>query len=324
MEITKLEFHPYSLTPRSAPNRLSGSDARSGALLRVSFADRKLPGHADLFPWPELGDMPLSLQLETLRERTPLPLALSSLLWAYQEARARDLDESYFPGPAYASHITAIDRAAIPANAHLVKLKVTTEDVSEWQRLTALAERIPGARWRLDFNGLFDDYDRAYEFWTKLPFDYQDRVDFIEDPMTVELMGNPELHQVFPGAQIAVDRSPTVAALQVADVLVMKPMLYSPEVFLTEAESFGGKIVITSSMDHPVGQLQALRAAQLLLKEMPDKLLPGGLLTHDLYAPHAQSSWVGAKDLCLTAPLAQGPGLGLSEPLGRLAWQELT
>ena len=323
MEVTKLEYYPYTLTPKFAPNRLTEATPRSGALLRVWFSDCSLPGHADLFPWPELGDMPLQLQLETLKERIPLPLAASSLLWAHHEAKAHASGEEFFPGTSLPSHLTALDRAAIPHGTPLVKLKVTEEDVQNWPQVEALMERFPETRWRLDFNGLFTDMDRAYDSWNKLSHEAQDKIDFIEDPMDEKHMAHEDIHQVFPGATIAVDRNPYPASLRRAEVWVIKPVNFAPDVFLREAMDFEGKIVITSSMDHPLGQLMALRAAQLLQRRSPRKVLAGGLCTQDLYLDHPQKNWVRTDNSCLRAALTDGAGWGLSHALGKLKWQEL-
>lgn len=62
-----MEVHRYQLVLRGAYSKAAtrGAGARAGALLRMKFSDG-VTGHADLFPWPELGDAGLSELLQEL------------------------------------------------------------------------------------------------------------------------------------------------------------------------------------------------------------------------------------------------------------------
>lgn len=62
-----MEVHRYQLVLRGAYSKaaLRGAGVRAGALLRMKFSD-EVSGHADLFPWPELGDAELSELLQEL------------------------------------------------------------------------------------------------------------------------------------------------------------------------------------------------------------------------------------------------------------------
>lgn len=323
MEIVRIQIHPYTLTPKAAPNRLSSSQPRGGALLRVWFRDLALPGHADLFPWVELGDLPLGLQLETLREGTPLPLVAASVLWAHDEAKALAKSEAFFPGSPILCHRTITNRADLTAETALAKLKISAEDVANWKTIEELFHRYPHTQWRLDFNGLFTDLNDAHDFWNRISAAAKAKIEFLEDPVCDELMADPDINDVFPGTLLATDRNQTPEALAKANVRVMKPVIFSPENLLSEATSFQGKIVITSSMDHPLGQLIALRGAQMIQKALPSQLLPAGLLTHDLYEPHGASHWVRTEQSCLQALHANRPGWGLTEELNALEWSDL-
>jgi len=62
-----MEVHRYQLVLRGAYSKvaLRGAGVRAGALLRMKFSDGII-GHADLFPWPELGDASLPELLKEL------------------------------------------------------------------------------------------------------------------------------------------------------------------------------------------------------------------------------------------------------------------
>lgn len=323
MEVTKVEVHHYSLTPKQTLNRLSPVTPRAGVLLRITFNGLSKPGHADLFPWPELGDLPLGLQLETLKERTPLPLVAASLLWAYEEAKALDKKESFFPGNLIPSHFTCTDRNLLDESKILVKLKISSDDIANWNKIEQLFKRFPGTRWRLDFNGLFSEMSDAHDFWQSVSDEAKSKIEFLEDPVTESLMGHVSLHDVFLGATIAVDRSTSPASIENALIRVLKPITFAPDVLLSEAKDFDGKIVVTSSMDHPLGQLIALRGAQLIQKFVPNKLLHCGLVTQEVYEDHSESSWVGFQDDCLIPTHTGLPGWGLEKELNSLKWEEL-
>lgn len=322
MEITKLQISPYALTPKLAPNRLTSAKPRDGVLLRVFFEGLHLPGHADLFPWVELGDLPLGLQLETLKERTPLPLAAASVLWAFEEAKARAKKEAFFPGTDIESHATLVERS-LPQSVPFAKLKISDVDAQDWGPVEAFMRQHPLTKFRLDFNGLFDDFDLADLFWSKVSDDIKAQIDFLEDPFCDDLMGDPDVHEVFTDAMIAVDRSRAPDAIANAHIRVLKPITFAPDFLLSEAMDFRGKLVVTSSMDHPLGQLIALRGAQLIQKSCPEKMLAAGLLTHSLYEIHQASDWVHTKGRCLQAKPTGLPGWGLQRELDALVWTDL-
>ncbi len=64
-----IEIHRYQLILRGAYSKsaLRGPAARGGSLVRMKFSDGVI-GHADLFPWPELGDATLPDLLTELAE----------------------------------------------------------------------------------------------------------------------------------------------------------------------------------------------------------------------------------------------------------------
>ncbi len=301
-----VRVHPYGLTPVGPPNRLAASTLRRGLLLR--WEEDGVAGHADLFPWPELGDPDLDSLRSDLRTGKTSQLTDAALAWAQREAAAHRAGLCWFPAPDVRSHVSlaAGDRTQAP----LAKAKLAGDDPEE---AVAILNRSPATRFRFDLNGLFSDSDRATRWWSALSR-WRDRIDFLEDP--TDLAHVPQARAWFPGARIALDRFAAEELWRHADILVLKPSTSAP----APAPSFGGPLVVTSVMGHPVGQLQALHAAQTW-RDSGAELLECGLATHHLYEAHPHREWVVNTDSCLRPSLAKGTGLGLSERLDALAWE---
>lgn len=278
--------------------------------MRVHFPEWNSVGHADLFPWPELGDATLEELLHSLKSK-PLPQAQAALDWAKHEARAHFDKVSFFPAHDVFSHETI--NVHSPTMASLVKIKVSSTDPKS---VLQMMEGSPATTFRLDFNGLFTDINLAQKFWEAFSSPLRERIEFVEDPLSAELM--PRAREVFKETLVAVDRSPSAENLAHVDIRVLKPVYFPPG----DLPLFAGDMVVTSNMDHPLGQLQALRATHLL-KERGQSLLEGGLLTQDIYLEHAQQNWVMREGNALRVSHAQGFGWGLIRQLNALAWENL-
>ena len=88
---------PYELNPRRALSERAGGAPRAGTLVRVEF-ETGVVGYADLHPWTELGDAPLSKQVRSLGGATPTRLARNSLRFAQLDAEARARGQSLWTG----------------------------------------------------------------------------------------------------------------------------------------------------------------------------------------------------------------------------------
>jgi O-succinylbenzoate synthase len=276
----QLWYWPYTLTPRRRLSELARPGAREGALLRAG------DGFADVHPWPELGDASLDEQLARLARGETTPLTRASLHLARLDGDARARGVSLFDGLTIPeSHWPGDDP---PEAFDTVKLKGT-------------ASIPPRVRLRIDFNGTLtpEEFLRVAE---TLP---RERVDFIEDPCAYDEGTWREL-RARTGLRLALDRQPGVA-----DVLVHKPAL--SDTFPT----FDGEVVVTSYMDHPIGQFGAAYVAAT--HRVSARC---GLFTHVLYEPDEFIEAIRADAARLLPPA--GTGIGFDELLERLPWQRLT
>jgi len=102
---------------------------------------------------------------------------------------------------------------------------------------------------------------------------------------------------------------------------VIKPASQDAFPLALAAAHAGMEIVVTNSMDHPLGQSVALWTAMRLRQRHGDLVLDGGLQTVGLYAPDEFS-----KQICHRGPQTippQGTGFGFDEQLAAMEWKEL-
>ncbi len=274
----RLWVHRYTLVPRRRLSGVARGGAREGALLRAG------DGFADVHPWPELGDAPLDEQLALLGRGETTPLTRASLHLARIDGEARRRGVSLFAGLAIPeSHWPGADP---PPHFDTVKIK----------GMQPLPEQV---RIRIDFNATLtpEEFLRIAE---TLP---RERIDFIEDPCPYD-EGVWRALREQTGLRLAVDR---VAGA--ADVVVHKPALS------IEWPSHPD-VVVTSYMDHALGQFGAAYAAAT--HEVNPRC---GLFTHVLYEADAFFERIESDGARLLPP--RGTGLGFDDLLESLPWQSI-
>ncbi len=276
----------YTLQPRRPLSPIAGASPRQGALLRDGG------GFADIHPWPELGDAPLDEQLRMLARGETTPLTRRSLEMARIDGAARARRASLFDGLTIpASHWPGADP---PPQFDTAKLK-------------GLETIPPRVRLRIDFNRSLSP-EAFLMIAEGLP---AERVDFIEDPCEYDASVWAALRQQ-TGLRLALDRPSECGGLippSAVDVLVVKPAI-------EEVPPDGREIVITSYMDHPVGQFCA---AYFAAKSGASRC---GLFTHVLFEPDEFIERIRADGARLLPP--DGTGVGFDDLLERLPWKKLT
>jgi O-succinylbenzoate synthase len=275
-----VRYWPYELIPRRRLSGIAAEGPRRGALIRVNG------GFSDVHPWPELGDAPLDEQLARLRRGETTPLTASSLRFAVVDAAARRDGRSLFDGLTIPpSHWPGADP---PAGFDTVKLKSI--------------DHIPdNVRLRIDFNATLT----AVEFERIAATLPRERIDFIEDPCPYDAATWRAL-RASTGLRLALDRG---TGTEDVDVIVVKPAVQ--EIPSTHAE-----IVVTSYMDHPLGQLCAAYAAATA-----HITTTCGLVTHVLYESDPFIERMHIDGTRLVAP--GGTGFGFDDLLEHLPWKSL-
>jgi O-succinylbenzoate synthase len=278
-----IEFWRYELTPKRRLSSLAAEGPRRGVLIRVNS------GVADIHPWPELGDSPLDEQLARLARGETTPLTKASLEFASLDAAARRDGRSLFDGLTIPpSHWPGPDP---PPDFDTVKLK-SIDDIPDRVRL------------RIDFNATLTP-SQFVNIAATLP---RERIDFIEDPCLYDPAVWRELRSK-TRLRLALDRAASSAAVDSYDVLILKPAL--EEIPCNDAE-----IVVTSYMDHPIGQLcAAYAAATANIKSTC------GLITHVLFENDPFIERMRIDGTRLMPP--GGTGWGFDDLLETLPWQKL-
>ena len=287
----RLWAHRYRLKPRRRLSRVAAPGAREGALLRMR-SDSGADGFADLHPWPELGDLPLETQLGMLSRGETTAQSRASLYLANVDAEARARGVSLFEGLTIPeSHWPGSDP---PDGFDTVKIKGVMP-VPDHVRI------------RIDFNAALtaDEFEGIAK---TLP---RERMDFVEDPCPYD-PGTWQSLREKTGLRLALDlaagdRTVTPGTY---DVLVHKPALR------TEWPGADGEIVVTSYMDHPIGQFGAAYVAA-----SHKAAARCGLMTHVLYEADAFIERIESAGARLLPP--KGTGLGFDDLLESLTWTTL-
>ena len=297
-----IDVHEYALVPRRRLNARAIEGARRGALIRVDG------GFADIHPWPELGDAKLEEQLALLARGETTALTRRSLAFARMDAEARREGRSLFEGLQIPESHWLLFGDDVPPAFDTVKVKMPC----------ALDRSLARYRLRLDFNAALT----AEEFGRFLDaLDPDLNIEFVEDPCPYDPRTWRELRK---RVRLAADRERG----EEADVLVIKPAV-------DDVPHDPREIVVTSYMDHPVGQLFAAYVAaeecgRLVRTSDPtsgrDVRSPRlsdrcGLLTHLVYEPNAFSERLRIDGTRLVPP--GGTGIGFDDLLGNLPWRTL-
>ena len=278
----------YELVPRTRLNALApAAGPRRGALLRMGN------GFADIHPWPELGDLPIDGQLAMLARGEETALTAASVRFAQLDGAARLEGRSLFERLTIPESHWPAGAGEAPAAFDTIKVKMP-------------GGALPvGGRLRLDFNGAVDaaEFERIA---SSLP---RERIDFVEDPCPYDASVWSGLRKRL-GLRLALDRAVAIAGV---DVLVVKPAVQSVEASKLPG---GMEIVVTSYMDHPVGQLHAAAVAARLATSSRC-----GLVTHLLYQANAFSERLEIDGARLVPPI--GTGIGFDDLLEGLPWVRL-
>ena len=278
-----VDYWKYELKPKRRLSAIAAEGSRRGALIRIDG------GYADIHPWPELGDATLDEQLAMLARGETTPLTRASLKFADIDRAARRDERSLFDGLTIPpSHWPGPDP---PGGFDTVKLKSI--------------DRIPEhVRLRIDFNATLTP-EEFVRIAATLP---RQRIDFIEDPCPYDAATWTDLRSR-TGLRLALDRAGVAGQRNGADVLVIKPAI--EEIPPTDSE-----IVVTSYMDHPIGQLCAAFAAATA-----GITATCGLVTHVLYEPDPFIDRMQIDGARLITP--GGTGWGFDDLLEGLPWRTL-
>jgi O-succinylbenzoate synthase len=311
-------------------------------LIEVTYDDETI-GYADIHPWTEFGHAPLDEQLASLGTDQPTHLANLALRHARTDAAARRAGLSLFDGlPEVRSHALftawttaprAVFEECMAEGYDTVKLKIGRIPQQEAEALNQLAD-IP-LHWRLDANALLTTGggdaaatscsaavpggESIDHFLTKLRPSIRQNLEFLEDPTsynasTWSALARDEKLPLALDWQLPATPPPWPGA----QILVIKPASQDAFPLALAAAQAGMELVVTHSMDHPLGQSVALWTAMRLRQRHGDIVRDGGLQATGLYQADAFSEQIQTRGPQTVPP--PGTGFGFDEQLAKLPW----
>ncbi len=297
----------YALEAGGLLNAKSGRRFFEGALVGMGS------GFGCLHPWPELGDPSLEECLADLAGPRTLGIVRKTLACIEADGAAREEGRSLFEGiqvPVSHATLPALSAEAVEdavgRGFKYVKTKAGRDVVKELALVRRLLREWPDLKWRIDFNetGKFDELVGIFKEWGDSELA---AVDFLEDPICYEPGRWAGLAKA-TGLTLANDRHQKDDDGG-SDILILKPAVD----FLEE----GGqrRVVVTSYMDHPLGQAYAAwEAGRTGCSEVC------GLQTHGLFLRCGFTEMLGEVGPAFRVP--EGVGLGFGELLEGLVWEK--
>ena len=313
-------IHRYTLHSRRGLNSRSDDTSHEGILIRING------GYGCIQPWEVLGDPSLEEVIDDLRHRRLLrPLVQQAVECTKIDGAARRegvslFDEVNVPR----SHATIVGgrdkvEAAIAAGFDVIKMKAGRDANAEVALINSVHADHPDLRWRLDFNNSLSGGE-VENYIEGLCAGVREQIDFLEDPCRIDDPAWLEVRKVY-GIPLAVDRE-IPEATSAFRYGVLKPAADDVETICLRALREAWKVVVTSYMDHPLGQCYAAWCAGNIDKRFTAILDPvAGLQTHGLFEPTAFTERLGAPSPEWQSP--GGTGLGFDDLLRDLQWEEL-
>lgn len=340
----QVKYCPYTLVPINYSrddfrlNAKTTNPLREGALLRLEWIQKQakaptlLVGYADLFPWPEFGDKPLLEQFEMFKQREISNIFSQAVALAKHDADLRHRRVNGFAGLSpVSSHFTAVNPASLSTGDmrqiamdgfQSVKLKFDT-NIVEAVRVIHELVMSTSLRLRLDFNCSLN-LELFSVFVNNLSLAARARIEFVEDPMPWNLEHWTQAHQLLPLALDFEYEKVNFRNFQLSapfKVIVIKPARQNVDNILKEAFRLACKVVITSSMDHPVGVTHAALIAAELKKHHPNTVLDCGLMTLDLYQKTEFHQLIKYSGPAIFSTV--GHGIGFDGLLQKLNWKKI-
>jgi o-succinylbenzoate synthase len=309
----------YRLKARGFMNSISNRRDFEGALIQIDG------GYGCIHPWPELGDPTLEKCLADLAGARRWPIVRRAIRCAEYDKTAREFENSLFEEMEVPKSHATLAKAdvsevalAVELGFTAIKLKCGRDLTAEMDFLETMASEFPAIKWRLDFNETLTP-EQASDFLLGLAEKTRAAIDFVEDPCPFSETAWNDLRRK-TRVKLAVDReaAPLSAAAQ---VMVIKPAVDEPFLLGEAAVQHNQRVVMTSYMDHPVGQTFAAWEAARLELQFPGLVGLCGLQTHHLFEPNDFTEALGPWSPDFKEP--DGNGLGFTELLDALPWTRL-
>ena len=313
--------HEYLLRSGVELNAVSKRREFAGALICVNR------GYGCVHPWPEFGDAPVQEQLRLLSQGVTTPVTAMALRCAEIDGAARRAGVSLFDGLeipcshyswSFATDTEVQMERVLAEGWPAIKAKGFANYGETTQFLEGCAKRFEaqGVRLRVDFNGVLDR-PTFEKFMETLPLCVRKALDFVEDPVPYDAAAWEATRQRW-GVKLALDKG-WKDGTQGFDAVVVKPARRDWRIVAQTHPQ--PPLVLTSAMDHALGQMFAAYEAAVARSE-GQALDFCGLCTEHLFEKDAFFERVTSCGGHLSADRSGG-GLGFGEVLEALPWRRL-
>jgi len=322
-------YSPYELFPLSSLNRRVQKAPRRGALLRVIF-EEGLEGFANLHPNPERGDFSLEKQLQLLAEGSPTLQTKISLKLAKIDAKARAQRKSLWKDLSIPLCHYLVTEPIGFSNSHLsdalekgfrkFKVKTGRHLEEEVKILNQWAELLPEKSLRPDFNQSLSG-NELQVFCKKVSKTLVKTIDFVEDPTP----GRPAVwYSYSKEIPWAWDQHSEKVEEQSKgfEVTIIKPVIQDVDSIWPTLKKIGSRVVFTSYMDHPMGQLGACYVAAQFYKSHPQLREVCGLMSQSIFEKTPYQEALTTNGPKLIPP--DGGGIGFGDLLEKEPWKKLS
>lgn len=324
---TEIYFHKYLLHSREGLNSRSQLTAHEGALIKV--VKNGVSGYGCLHPWVALGDTCLDeLLLQIARGKTSRQVKCA-LECARIDRKSRALGMSLFEGleipDSHATIVGGIENVelAVSAGFDTIKIKMGRDKDGNLELLGEIHKSYPKLKVRIDFNGVSSQSQIEY-LLNNTRNGALEMIDFLEDPFSMENASWEHLRDKY-AVKFAIDRGVSSASGEF-DVSVLKPAVNKKQRICDDAQMAGRSVVVTSYMDHPIGQTYAAYCAGKLNKAYLGTINKRcGLITHGLFEPTEFTEKLG-----VVSPTwkewdngSTETGLGFDDLLEKVDWKKI-
>lgn len=315
-----------------------------GALIKLD------DGIGCLHPWPEFGDAPIDEQLKLLRDGGASQVIERALRMAAVDGAARRRGVSLFAGLEIPlSHYSWDQNQGSDSQAQrlidegwqAIKMKGSAKLAETIAVMDTLVERTgkepdppsptrsdartsqvqvldASLKIRVDFNSCLTG-EQFSSFLENLPPRVRQRLDFVEDPFPYDA-GRWLDFQRRRHVRLALDKQAR-GATQGFDVAVMKPGRREWRETVA-ALPLQTRIVMTSAMDHAIGQSFAAYEAAIAWRELGERMELCGLCTEHLFEENPFFERLRSRGGSIEVD-RHGTGLGFDEVLEKLPWKAL-
>ncbi|KAB8031033.1 hypothetical protein [Fluviispira multicolorata] len=339
--IKSIEISPYFLQPKFILNaKIESSFKRMGFLLKVDYKDIGI-GYADCFAFPELGDSPISEQISYLKNKKLTRNLRKSLIFSRIDAIYRGKNLNAFNNLNLPkNHWTVSDISSLTIkdlfnlkenNFCFLKLKFgrNLQNEINFIKENYFFLKELNLKFRIDFNSSLT-FENAIFFFSSLQ-KYVDIFDFIEDPIPFQCESWNLLLKHFPLLKLALDNN-SLEHLEdltlneqkkcVRNLIIKPAQQYLNNSYDNSFFSKLDKVIFTSYMDHPLGQVCALYEAANFYSHFPKSQGSCGFLTHFLYVENAYSECLMIENTRLI-PSSKGTGFGFNHLLEKENWRNI-